>query len=285
MLFVDEFTSPYTIQAIKNNTDTVILTVDGLNRAAIDSLNKVLSTQQIKQSTPFSFTIRDNEIGYIAFNSMSRSLKDSFSRFLNSTFSFIKEKQLKGLVIDLRENSGGDSQVGELLLNYITTKHYRMGGGMKWKVSKHYKAYLDIVKDDDEDYRKKDNGEMFEYINPATKKPLNNAFTFNGKVAVLIGPNTFSSANMLADAIKEYQLATLFGEPTGECGNDYGETFDFMLSNTHIISRATSKMFIRASGDETDFSATTPNVFAKNINFKSDAVLETAVRWIFEGKQ
>ncbi len=282
LLFIDGFNSPYSIKAIRSNNDTVSFTADGLNKSQVDSLNKVLAGQQSVRTSPYTFGILDANIAHIQFNSMDGS--EAFGQFLDSSFAIIKEKNCIGLIVDLRKNGGGDSKLGEQLINYISSKPYRMSGGMKWKVSSHYKAFLDMVKADQQFYRQKANGEMFEAENPATRKPSNNQYTFKGKVAVLIGANTFSSANMLADAIKEYQLATLFGEPTGECGNDFGEVFSFMLPNTHIIARASSKMFIRASGNESDFSPTRPDVEVKNTmqdnKRKKDSVLETAVNWL-----
>jgi len=87
---------------------------------------------------------------------------------------------------------------------------------------------------------------------------------------------------MLADGIKTYQLAKVFGEPAGESGNDFGEIFDFMLPNTHIIARASTKMFIRASGNEKDFAPTQPDVLVKALHEHTaeDAVIKAAVSWI-----
>lgn len=82
---------------------------------------------------------------------------------------------------------------------------------------------------------------------------------FNGPVAVLIGPATFSSANMLANAIKDFKPAVLIGESTAEPADDLGEIFPFMLPETHIVACGAVKMFTRATGDEKDFSGIQPD--------------------------
>jgi C-terminal processing protease CtpA/Prc len=69
---------------------------------------------------------------------------------------------------------------------------------------------------------------------------------------VLIGPNTFSSANMTANAIQDYHLATLVGEPTGEPVNDYGELIFLRLPNTGLSFATSTKQFVRANGDSKD---------------------------------
>lgn len=84
------------------------------------------------------------------------------------------------------------------------------------------------------------------------KRPAPNPLRYTGKVFVLIGPNTFSSANMTANAIQDYHLATLVGEPTGEPANDYGELVFIKLPNTGLSFATSTKQFIRANGDAKD---------------------------------
>ena len=45
---------------------------------------------------------------------------------------------------------------------------------------------------------------------------------FDGPVAFLIGPGTFSSANILANSIGDFHLAELIGRDTAEIPNNYG---------------------------------------------------------------
>ena len=117
------------------------------------------------------------------------------------------------------------------------------------------------------------NGSVYFYDNKDLKKPLENSQRFKGKTALLIGPNTFSSANMFSDGIKTYQLAKVFGTPTAEPGNDYGEMFNFMLPNSQIIARGPSKMFFRADGNEKNSDAILPDVLVLPTKNK-EAVLE-----------
>src|SRR6185503_8244821 len=44
-----------------------------------------------------------------------------------------------------------------------------------------------------------------------------------GRLFVLIGPATFSAAQMLTDAFETYTKATFVGEPSGSKGNAYGD--------------------------------------------------------------
>ena len=129
---------------------------------------------------------------------------------------------------------------------------------------------------------------MYTYKAKKLLQPADNPLRYKGRVAVLIGTGTFSSANMLTNAIKDFQLATLIGEQTAEPANDFGEIFSFMLPNTHIVATTAIKMFLRANGDEKDFTGIKPDIEAANtlddIRQKKDRVMERAVQWVLSGK-
>lgn len=105
------------------------------------------------------------------------------------------------------------------------------------------------------------------------------SFDGKGKVVMLIGTHTFSSANMLANAIGDYQLATLVGQPTGEPANDYGEIIQLELPNTKLGFTTATKQFIRANGDARSILPVMPDItVSDNPATPEDEVLEAAVR-------
>ncbi len=95
------------------------------------------STSDPKQdSLNWSFEIIEDEIGYLNFVRMIK--RTEFDTFLEETFQLIKEQNIKGLIIDLRKNHGGNSNLGVALLNYITDKPYREIGGGRWRFSNQF---------------------------------------------------------------------------------------------------------------------------------------------------
>jgi hypothetical protein len=289
LLFLNGIYSPFHMEAIKENGTKISFTVDGFHRSQVDSITTILTTKMGKANhKPYEFSWLPEHIGYLNYRSMSNDAADPFDRFLKKSFTALNDSMANGLVIDLRENSGGDSQLGDMLLSHFNKKPYILAGGMKWKISKHYKAFLKNAKNynasDNKFYMNQQDGSTYTYINRELKKPVPKAPFLEGKVAILIGTSTFSSANMLADGIVSYQLAKTFGEPTGESPNDFGEMFNFMLPNTCIIARAASKMFTRADKDEQNFGPVIPDVIvvptATDKKQKKDTVLESAVNWI-----
>lgn len=289
LLFLHGIGSPYRIKARTETGQLIHFTTPGYSKQQADSLTKVLAASVNQPAEPYTFNLLPDNIAYINYRQMVNSRTNPFSDFLKTSYTKIIEANAAGLIIDLRGNGGGNSALGDSLISYFSTKSYVLSGGMKWKSSSHYKAFLHLLekagnKTDNLFYNSIKEGEIYTYVNKNLRKPVSRELTFTGKTAILIGPNTFSSANMLSDGIKSFQLATLFGEPTGEPGNDFGEMYNFMLPNTHIIARASTKMFTRADGDERNFDPILPDVLVKptpkDLKEKRDVVLETAVNWM-----
>lgn len=285
LVFLEGLQGPYQIKAINPNNQKISLQVQGFGKQVADSMNKIFAAGA-KRNEPYSYRLLPEGIAYINYRQMVTPASNPFDSFLHKSFTDIKLNHAKGLIIDLRENGGGNSQLGEHLLNYFNTKPYRLSAGMKWKVSSHYKAYIRLMKEKYNGgtagfYQSMKNGEIFSFNNNELKKNSPKLLVFEGPVVVLIGPDTFSSANMLADGIKAFQLAAVIGEPTGEPGNDFGEMFHFMLPRTQIIARASTKLFKRADGDEKNFKPIQPDIVVHPVAGK-DAALETAIRFIQE---
>ena len=180
-----------------------------------------------------------------------------------------------------RENAGGNSSLNDLLLSYITKKAYQQSSGRYWKVSTQSKlAYKENGYEKDfgkkfmKQYYKSENQSIIESFDEGLTQPKSPSNYFKGKTCFLIGPNTFSSANFLADALKVYQLSTLIGTATGEYTNDFGEQLTFMLPNSGNYIFVSSTYDIGANGNATLFEPVHPDIKV------DDKVLEFAVDWI-----
>jgi len=58
------------------------------------------------------------------------------------------------------------------------------------------------------------------------------------RLFAIIGPATFSAAQMFADALEKYTNVTFVGEPTGSKGNAYGDSRQIILPNSGMTVRA-----------------------------------------------
>ena len=272
LFFNDKLNAPYSILCETKE----VIEIPGLS---INELIPFINDNNALQNN-YSFEIIDNEVGLISYNSCTGY--EEFDQFLKATFKEIKKKKITSLIIDIRENLGGNSALNDLLLAYITTKPYRQFSGRFWKVSEDAKeAYVSnpvYEKNEGEDFMKEymntPNQEIIADFNDALIHPVSPKNYFNGKTCFLIGPNTFSSANLLADAVKTYKISTLIGAPTGENTNDFGEQISFTLQNSGCKIYVSSTYDIGANGDETIFEPVYPDIKVTN------NALQFAIDWI-----
>ncbi|MEE1945745.1 S41 family peptidase [Pedobacter sp. KR3-3] len=251
-----------------------------LNPISLLSLRERLGRlPKAPKKTDYAFDRLADGNGYLKINSLTAK-PEVFKSFLDSAFRQLKQQSPKRLIIDLRLNGGGNSALGEMLLGYITEKPFRMTGGVRWKVSQTYKAQLDErMKGEGAKempyYFEAKNGTVLKSSATKPQPPSHNDLLYKGEVFVLIGPKTFSSANMLANTIQDYHLATLVGEATGEPANDYGELIYLKLPHTGFTFSTSTKQFVRANGQADDPRPVLPNYTVKdNPVTQADEVLE-----------
>jgi len=180
----------YTISNIKKATIT-------LNAVPIEKINShslihFIDDTTIKQSTKYWFSIT-NKTHILYFNYLSCEDDENlpFTEFNNDLFKIIDEKKPNKIIVDLRYNDGGNSDI----------------------------------------------------LTPFIEKIKGSYLNRKGKLYVLIGRKTFSSALMNAIDFKRNTNAILVGQPTSGNINHYGEVRGFKLPNTKIIVGYSTKYF------------------------------------------
>ena len=250
------------------------------------SYPEYIAANQLSTVPNFSFKLLPNHIGYINFNAMSGMKK--FRTFLDSTFVQLKMSQAKGLIVDIRYNGGGNSDLGELLLSYLTADPYRLSSGRYFKVSSKYQTFMRG------NYPDQTTAQVMAYLNAKTDTVLyfpyqeknylpDNPNRYPLKTVFLIGPQNLSSATMLADGAQTYGLAKLIGQPTGAPANDGGESYPFRLPYTGFEVYTSSTFDIRANGRKNDNRAILPDISViEDKSHSKDAILDRGVRYILD---
>ncbi|WP_343702720.1 S41 family peptidase [Chitinophaga sp.] len=222
---------------------------------------------------PYRCEVIQNKLGYIDVRSLSVDI-NGFRAFLDSCFTQLKQASIRHLAIDLRQNSGGNTDLGDLLFSYITRNKYSWGN-KSWKISDAYKDNLRKNGDTTTAYMQRPNGTVWESADGC--RPEENRFrnerVFEGKVYFITGPFTFSSAMAVADVVKEYKIATLIGEPTGENTQDFGEAFTIDLPNSQLKIQSTTSFSHGASCGKTKNGPVLPDVVIRN-SLKDDVLEE-----------
>lgn len=294
MLWLHGIHSPFQIEFLKeNNGKPFQVEVDGVTMKQIRSQ---MQNPGGKEKEYYTYRLLEENIGYIDFRSMI-DLR-VFEKFLKQTFEQIHETGVRGLIVDLRKNGGGSTELGKALLSYITDRPYRFNARVEWKVSRQLKQYL-------HDFLPAWLRWLpLQYVHPIGRKiwttpegelavwqfepepPPANPLRFKGPVCVLIGPYTFSSAVKLANAIGDFNLATLIGEETGGNPNAFGEIYMFDLPNTRLQVAVSTKRFVRANGDVASRGGVMPHIqieqSEEDLIKGVDTTLEFAKKWILQ---
>lgn len=279
-IYLYNIKSPYRLSYIRDNKPgTITVNPIAWNELVNHAGTKAKTMPKAPAQADYAFSYLDKDRAYLSINSLTAD-PAVFKHFLDSAFTLLKNQPAKKLVIDLRRNGGGNSALGEALLGYITGKPFRMAGGVKWKVSQPYKDMLNERTKGEAPktmayYFNAVNGTIISDDGVQAQKPADNPLRYYGAVDVLIGPHTFSSANMLANTIQDYKLATLIGQPSGEPANDYGELIQVRLPNTGFTFFTSTKQFVRANGNAADQHPVLPDrVVVDNPATANDEVLD-----------
>jgi hypothetical protein len=272
-LYLSDVKPPFKVQYRYKGKENSIIIQEGITLK--ECLAKALP--QVNNQK-FEFEVKENKIGYLALNTMEPDFK-TYTMFFDSCFTALKSKKINTLVIDLRKNLGGNSQIADLLISYFNDKPYSLSGGRFWRVSQRYKDFLTAQGDTSHSYHKKENNTILDYRECGPHKPMfiDNILLFTGKVYLITGPLTFSSANMLADGVKEYHMAEVIGQPSGENTNDFGEGYFMELPNSRLSIQTTTTFDLGVDCDPNISHAVIPDKLIepnlKNKIYKSDPVI------------
>ena len=127
--------------------------------------------------------------------------KKRYYAFMEDAFRRIRRAGATSLIIDVRDNGGGDDDMWMRgILKYIASAPYKTG-------SSYVKRVVEGRRNAGETLGDAIAGHIETVIQPETHHPQ----FFHGKTYVLIGPYTYSSAILFANVVKDYGFATLAG--------------------------------------------------------------------------
>ena len=243
----------------------------------------------------FNYRTMEPGIGYMDFYNMWDGFSSGrrFKNALDAMFRRVASDHPRVLIIDIRNNGGGDDGIAGELFRHFAEKPFRLMGATQVKRSAELRAAgksmirvpfrwlpLQYFFPDGRQYYRGDIRSLAPSVEEAVQKQERAEPFFAGPVCVLTGRFTFSAAAQMADAVKTYGLAVIVGENTGGRPNSFGNPFPFVLPHSGLSLEIASSRAVRANGDVTDVNSVIPDVnvrtTAEDIRTGFDPVLERA---------
>ena len=211
--------------------------------------SQTTETANRQNDDPYTYrTLQGGAVGFLDYRRCEDLAR--FKRFLDTTFNSIQAAPVRALIIDIRRNGGGDSDLNDVLWTYVSSKPFKQFGEVIEKACDRLKReygrakYVEIY--GDKAWRAPDGTILRSGTDPnadlIVSGPL--AVRFTGPVYLLISAQTFSSAMSCADAAKDYGLATIVGEETGEPVNSTGEVYTETTSGIGLRAYLTTTVFL-----------------------------------------
>ena len=164
--------------------------------------------------------------------------KERFFDFTHKAFKTIAQSEIETLIIDVRQNGGGDDDMWmKGILPYIATKPWRWASTYEKKVIPHHQdpgqKIGDVV-----------HGTIDHWVQPDSHNPLH----FAGELYVLIGNQTYSSAVLFANVVQDFGFGHIAGQGGSVRATQSGGVQSFTLPNSGLEAFSPRFILTRPSG-------------------------------------
>jgi hypothetical protein len=176
--------------------------------------------------------------------------KKPLADFIKESFALFPQKGTKALILDLRNNGGGEDELGKLLFSYLTDRPFTYYNelainALHFGFMRYAKSPLSIPENEvqkmpDGHYR------MTGHPNWGLQQPSHP--TFMGKVFVLMNGGSFSTTCEFLSIAHFHHRAVFIGEEAGGgyYGNNSGFTRTLTLPNTRVAVRVPLMKYVMA---------------------------------------
>jgi hypothetical protein len=149
----------------------------------------------------FRFEILPGKCALLTIKAFGWEEEEKYYEFTRAAFTKMRDEQVRTLVVDVRENGGGDDDYWRKgILSYFAAKPYRWG-------STYRKRVLEKYRDEGETVGEVVDSTIDTWVEPQLQIPAR----FAGSTYVLVGRSTYSSAVLFANVTQDFAFGTLAG--------------------------------------------------------------------------
>lgn len=219
----------------------------------------------------FSYRALDTHTAYLKLGTFYWPDEQQIGTFTKEAFSKIQQSAAKTLIIDVRENRGGnDSAWIDHVMPYLADQPFRVGSHSKKKVIASRASATEPA------------GLVIESEFKTWYPPqLTNPLRFKGKVVVLTGRRTYSSAVQFSNVMQDFGFATLAGEGSYARARSTGGIQFFTLPHSKLEIIVPRFWAARPQGGFTDQLLTPDWLMADDVTAPEaliDAVIAKVMR-------
>ncbi|HEX7154637.1 MAG TPA: S41 family peptidase [Thermoanaerobaculia bacterium] len=213
----------------------------------------------------------------------------AFHAFVDQAFAQVLAAGAGKLIVDVRNNPGGDNSFSDHLVAWFAARPFRFSDAFHLKASPQTLAAYAPKPGEPYDaaglvgrmygeMSRRGAGETFlfdlSYVEPRA------ASRFGGRVYVLVNRHSYSNSASMAAMVQDYGFATILGEETGDLPTTYASSVRFTLPRTGLSVSYPKSYFVRPNGDRSlrgvvpDLAIPTPRPGASTA---PDPVLDAAI--------
>ena len=210
----------------------------------------------------------------------------SFRQFIDDAFRQILDAKATTLIIDVRDNPGGDNSFSDPMVAWLASRPFRFSDDFSIKASSEIRRQFEkqIAASPDEDgiveqmYRAVKESKAGEIVTIELPEVSPRSERFEGRVFLLVNRHSYSNAASLAGMMQDYGFAKIIGEETADLPTSYASSAQFTLPNSGIAVTYPKGYFVRPSGDRSVRGVMPDFVIPSAVFLEShDAVLRAAL--------
>ncbi|MDY2588326.1 S41 family peptidase [Winogradskyella aquimaris] len=230
----------------------------------------------------WKFEKLSNSIGYLRPGKFNGDLS-KYKSFIDSAFIEINNNKLSDLIIDLRNNPGGDDTFGDYMVSYFADRPFKWHSRFQLKSSAILKDYIRKHRDTTKAYAKSilnhKDGEIYDY-NWDEYQPQKEEKRYKGNIYVLVNRHSYSQSTVTSAQIQDYGFGTIVGEETAEFPNLYASIFEYKLPKTEITVKVPKGKIQRVSGIDNGTGLIPDILINDELSNEKDEILEKLLKRI-----